>query len=351
MHIYIRELIALYQTSQKLKISQDVIITLAQRALTLVDSKDFQPRICPTILMLCKNHNLTWGEISILHHGVRSAITTHHANFDCRTLSTILSTLASLGFTWLENDLTKDLLLKRAFTTIKNFNEQDISMTLHALAQLDALDERMIKKSCGVLSKMIDNLSNKSCVKLHTSFTHYCLDNKKKWSHIIKNLPQGASDAIIERSQHMLVNSVGISLFQQEVTKILASRKNQIKLEEEALIHCMVVDIYLPQYRAVIEVNGPFHFLENGEFNPRSKYKRKLLERLKYKVIDINHYVWDKLHNPQAKKIYLDNLLHFHLGIKPTIPWTPLHTTRQDTNKNYLPAKAKTPTHRKHKII
>jgi len=47
------------------------------------------------------------------------------------------------------------------------------------------------------------------------------------------------------------------------------------------------VDLYLPEYNMVIEVNGPPHFNGLGIYNKKTLLKQRVIEKLGYKYLSI----------------------------------------------------------------
>ena len=62
-------------------------------------------------------------------------------------------------------------------------------------------------------------------------------------------------------------------------------RRTYPDAEEEVLIdRFYVVDIYVPSLKLILEVQGPDHFTENGKSRIKTIVKKKLLNKLGYKV-------------------------------------------------------------------
>jgi len=66
------------------------------------------------------------------------------------------------------------------------------------------------------------------------------------------------------------------------------------------------VDIAIVSEHLVIEVDGPSHFNQLGQELGTTLFKRRLLQKLVWKVISIPYTDWDKLKTEDQQKAYLE---------------------------------------------
>jgi very-short-patch-repair endonuclease len=347
MHHYIRTLInATARHSFKPRFNHTDILEIAHRALSLAGTPDFTSNICPAILTLCKKHKMTWQQMRVINGEICNSIQDQSEQFSPKEIATILYCLAALGVTNNDAIQTQKLLAQKVFENSKNFDNKEAILSLYALAQLNTLSEEILQQTCLKLSPTFNKLNNIDYVQLHTAFTYHCLNEQRKWQSIKVSLPTGALEHIIIRSQTALANGSHISKLQSQIFKILSNLKATLQFEEEQVIHCMIVDIYIPEYQTIIEVNGPYHFTQDGKLDISTLRKQALLDKLGHTLIDINYQDWDKLPDQQARQRYLAQLLFNNLGIKPTIPLTPMYTYKRLQTNSAKPEINTIPEHK-----
>ncbi|KAH9251073.1 hypothetical protein BASA81_011148 [Batrachochytrium salamandrivorans] len=80
------------------------------------------------------------------------------------------------------------------------------------------------------------------------------------------------------------------SMVQELCTRWVGEGLRGERLQREALLEtCLLVDMYVPTLRVVIEVNGPLHYLLDGHTDTgKSAFKARLLKRSGYRVFAIH---------------------------------------------------------------
>lgn len=69
-------------------------------------------------------------------------------------------------------------------------------------------------------------------------------------------------------------------------------------------------DIYLPQMRLAVEVNGQTHYIAGSDqLTARSVFRTGLVQDLGLKALSINHRDWSALKGLQSKKEHFASLL------------------------------------------
>ena len=74
------------------------------------------------------------------------------------------------------------------------------------------------------------------------------------------------------------------------------------------------VDFFVPEAKLVIQVDGPSHFLSNGQPNGSTALQNRLFEKTGYKVVRLHHKELDKKH---AAAEYVKNQIQAALEDSP----------------------------------
>jgi len=81
------------------------------------------------------------------------------------------------------------------------------------------------------------------------------------------------------------------------------------KYIREKRIDDLIVDTYLPEYNAIIEINDVYHYNYKGyQISGYMEFKNRILKAMNYNVISISYWDWNKLKTSNEKKIYLEIL-------------------------------------------
>jgi len=83
-----------------------------------------------------------------------------------------------------------------------------------------------------------------------------------------------------------------------------------IRFTTEESIRGLPIDIALKDRPVLIEVHGPSHYLRGTHtLDGPSKFKQRILEKIKYKVHTIPYWEWHNFSNTMEKQAYLQRLL------------------------------------------
>jgi RAP domain-containing protein/uncharacterized protein DUF1601 len=202
---------------------------------------------------------------------------------------------------------------------ICDFNSQNISNTLWAMATLDYRNEKLLLELCHEVQYKIrkfnsQNISNTLwaiAVLDHydADLNHHLLSTSYSFSIIqlsqIQQYNLYFDESIKVDFTPISVDGISSSKLHIDISNVL--HDIGIKHENEIeVLKSVVVDIYIPKSKNIIEVNGPSHYLSDGTLNGESKFKVRLLEKYGYNVIIIPYWEWDK----SEKICYLRNVLN-----------------------------------------
>jgi hypothetical protein len=271
------------------------------------------------------------------------AIEKNIAEFKPQNIANTLNALTKLDLKLNKN--LQSALVQYIEKNIAGFNAQETAGTLNSLAKLNMLNGNILLMALNNMhAKSIKN--EVDILQIYSAIVEYCGQNQDKWQVIERCLQNsGSSLAIIKNiSNTLLKASITKSRLQNAVAYALKQIADDIIQEE--ILHCHIVDFYIPSKNMVIEVNGPYHFTTDGIFNVDTKYKQASLIKLGYKVVNINYYDWSKLTSNNEKTIFLKKLLNIDSkvanqvvpGLRATAkPFVPSFAMQQasgsDTNK------------------
>jgi very-short-patch-repair endonuclease len=71
----------------------------------------------------------------------------------------------------------------------------------------------------------------------------------------------------------------------------------------------MAIDIACRDRMIAVEFNGPSHYNTDGRSNGKTTMKKRLLEKLGWRVIVIGYAEWEKLRGRDEKTGYLKGML------------------------------------------
>ena len=73
--------------------------------------------------------------------------------------------------------------------------------------------------------------------------------------------------------------------------------------------HSVDIAIDVSGQRTAVEVDGPSHFLHNGQPNGRTQLRNRCLAAHGWRVVVVPFYAWDALGTKQQREAYLTRLL------------------------------------------
>jgi len=136
---------------------------------------------------------------------------------------------------------------------------------------------------------------------------------------IQKNLVSGWSNSDFERLSGYLHNNKCSALSQREIhsSSLQKAIFNEIKKKypdciEERSIEGLMVDIFLPKEKCVIEVNGPYHYIKtetDSVLDFSAVFKEELLGKMGYTARTIKYSDWEALTTDDAKSAFIDKLM------------------------------------------
>lgn len=212
------------------------------------------------------------------------------------------------------NDLTDALLdrtvstvLKREFNTFYWKNICSLAWSLSMVGKFSSIDSWLAKHlsndSWLIKHLSLENLSTENARKLYIAFLKKALDenrwekNSDQWlcsylknkNFTVRFLEKVENNAIGNKDGYHLQKQV-----KKELEKILP---NNYSIKEEYYIKPFHIDFMILDNNeksvVPIEVNGPMHFTPNGEYTRLHQSRAEILQKMGYKVVDINYDEWN----------------------------------------------------------
>ena len=179
-----------------------------------------------------------------------------------------------------------ELLIQEINYKIKDFTVQGITNTLWSFAVLDIFNDTFLQ-----LLKLVNIENMKELIQI--DYIYLYLKFEKLYP--------------IHLNHYMITDSKSSALH-LDCAKHL--KMLNISFENEKEINHIIVDICIEQYKIVIEVNGPSHYIDH-EMIGSTVFKNRLLLKMGWHVLHVPYYIWNKLNTPE-KLNYLTFLLNLH---------------------------------------
>ena len=179
-----------------------------------------------------------------------------------------------------------ELLIQEINYKIKDFTVQGITNTLWSFAVLDIFNDTFLQ-----LLKLVNIDNMKELIQI--DYIYLYLKFEKLYP--------------IHLNHYMITDSKSSALH-LDCAKHL--KMLNISFENEKEINHLIVDICIEQYKIVIEVNGPSHYIDHEMIGP-TVFKNRLLLKMGWHVLHVPYYIWNKLNTPE-KLNYLTFLLNLH---------------------------------------
>jgi very-short-patch-repair endonuclease len=195
----------------------------------------------------------------------------------------------------IQNDALFEKLAQCAINKSKEFNAQNIANTAWAFAVVNLLDVELCRKLF-LFASLLDihkysdeNLTQLSYVNVHIKF-----EKKGDFPKLPQTLVKTISSLPLQEPQS--------SLLHQDVSSRLTEMG--LQFSNEVSINNLIVDICISEKRLVIEVDGPSHFAYRSHISlGHTLFKKRLLEAMKWNVLSIPYWQWDKLGDDIHAKI------------------------------------------------
>jgi very-short-patch-repair endonuclease len=195
-----------------------------------------------------------------------------------------------------------------AVAKAKDFDPQNIANLLWALATSGvSMDATLARSILGELSAGMDPEGNR---QLHQFFLFNSLSPHPVDVSLWTAFAAQCKAAFVAYSS----SSVSPSALQKDVARALRRLVAEKVLEEQVLEDSgYSVDMRLVGTRIVVEVDGPYHYLQgrDGEFvvDGSTQFKARILKQLGWTVLQVPYFEWDTLKTPKDQDEYLSALL------------------------------------------
>ncbi|MGI2029680.1 RAP domain-containing protein [Endozoicomonas acroporae] len=236
--------------------------------------------------------------VSVLLYHVKTKAESKEERDDFNTQGTInlLWAMAKLGEA-IELNLvqpTFDFLVDK-ISKIRQLSQQNLSMSLWGVMVFCA-------------RFYLDSDSNKSSLEKHIGELFSCLVNTPPGNKQVQSVIAMAASWLGRACPVVPHYQTVISELQSTFRDQLQSSLPLLKIEEEKSLNSLPpVDLLLPEYNMVIDVQGPFHYV-SGDFKTRNGstlLKIALLQKAGFEVIEIPV---NKLDNQDSMKIVIEQI-------------------------------------------
>jgi len=331
----------------KLGIQNDALFTAAARHLLAPDAQ---------LLERCTSQHIAnivnaFAKLGIQNEALFEAATQYLLSSDARLLkrcnsqeiSNIINAFAKLD---IQNDrffqATAQCLLTSDAQTLKRCNSQHIANIVNAFAKLGIQNDRLFQASARHLlaseTRLLKKCTSQEIANIAWAFiiNHYCHHDllQRLLAECFVRDSEFSEEALRQLHQVWLSLSYefpktqipwDLSLLAKIHKTILNPQTTASNLQKdicaelhnlgicfttEENIRGLPIDIALKDKPVLIEVHGPSHYLRGTHtLDGRSKFKQRILEKIKYKVHTIPYWEWDNLSNSMEKQAYLQRLL------------------------------------------
>lgn len=102
-----------------------------------------------------------------------------------------------------------------------------------------------------------------------------------------------------EQLEALAVEATAETQSSMQAQMLAALRVSYPATREEVSVRGLLLDAALPDLRLGVEMDGPFHFVNDTEYNLASRFKQRLVEGLGWTVVRIAHFDWTRLPRDQ----------------------------------------------------
>jgi very-short-patch-repair endonuclease len=179
------------------------------------------------------------------------------------------------------------------------FRPQQLANLFYAYALLDQEPHKDMIQPLFEIMRTLKDQHALQCLYL-------CLQSFR----LTKGLPQEVKEKFDRQQSKLKKADSTISNLQLSVETVLTSMYLRQVVKKEFWFDCIAshVDFYIPHLNMVIEVDGPYHFIEKTHtYNQSTLLRNRILQRSHngLKVLRIPYFEWDQLDTLEKKEAYL----------------------------------------------
>ncbi|KYO02376.1 putative RAP protein [Plasmodium gaboni] len=291
------------------------------------------------------NNNVSGQDLNIVNHNIKNTLNNNHLNIDHTNYSLFLNEISDKKINLYNNTNNNAVILKLLYmfeSQIKDkilkwtkCDTQSIANILWSLSILNVFSKNIFedglyecnkrfikcgkKKNTTKVKNFISQLHQSQLYQAAFSYCLYLLNNEKHIDKLLKNKENYKNDIIINNDIKKKIHAIFEKYFKVSINtlniwkKQLArnqrkEQKNHISssvhkkisndlrrlnifhYNEFFILDSILVDIFIPHSKIVIEIDGPNHFFQKGEmiiYKANTLFKKRLLRALGYTVISV----------------------------------------------------------------